>query len=113
LQGIALASVPAKYKFTANPKALLVNALKGKLPREVIERPKGTFTFPFKRWLAGPWKAWLEDVFNETNTEIFNPQGVRSLWHKFIEGHVHWSRIWAVAVLQAWSDTSLKSPVQR
>ena len=106
-----LASVPAKYKFTGTPKALLVNALPRKLPQAVIERPKGRFTFPFERWLAGPWNAWLEDVLNRLNTEIFNPQEVRALRHRFIEGNVHWSRIWAVVVLQAWSDMFLDSPV--
>jgi asparagine synthase (glutamine-hydrolysing) len=107
-----LASVPTKYKFTATPKALLMNALKSKLPQSVIERPKGGFTFPFERWLAGPWNAWLEDILNGLNTEIFNPQEVRSLRHRFIKGNMHWSRIWAVAVLQAWSDMFLDSPVQ-
>jgi asparagine synthase (glutamine-hydrolysing) len=106
-----LARIPAKYKFTVPPKALLMNALPRKLPQGMIERPKGGFTFPFKRWLAGPWNAWLEDGLNELNTEIFNPQEVRSLWHRFNEGHTHWSQIWAVVVLQAWSNMFLDSPV--
>jgi asparagine synthase (glutamine-hydrolysing) len=107
-----LASVPAKYKFTGTPKALLVNALQGKLPQGVIERPKRGFTFPFERWLAGSWNTWLEDVLNGQNTQIFNFQEVRSLQNRFIEGHMHWSRLWAVAVLQAWSNMFLDSPVQ-
>jgi asparagine synthase (glutamine-hydrolysing) len=107
-----LASVPAKYKFTTPPKALLTNALQRKLPQSVIERPKGTFTFPFERWLAGPWNAWLEEVLNGLNTEIFNSQEVRLRWHRFIEGNMAWSRIWAVVVLQAWSNMFLDSPVQ-
>jgi hypothetical protein len=88
-----------------------VNALQRKLPQRVIERLKATFTFPFERWLAGPWNVWLEDVLNGLNTEIFNAREMRSLRHRFIEGKIHWSRIWAVVVLQAWSNMFLGSLV--
>ncbi len=36
------------------PKALLAEALGAMLPREVIDQPKRTFTFPWRRWLRGP-----------------------------------------------------------
>lgn len=102
-----LATVPVKYKLTTSPKALLVKALNGKLPREVIERPKWTFTFPFEWWLAGPWRTWIEESLNNGNTEVFNPQGIQSLWSGFLKCRVHWSRVWALVVLQFWIDAIL------
>ncbi len=98
-----VANVPAKHKFTAKPKGLLLKALGDELPHEVTERPKGTFTFPFERWLTAEWREMTEENLRlMTYPDMFNHTHLMSLWVRFLRGQIHWSRIWAVVVLVLW-----------
>ena len=47
-----LLALPGAWKLDGNvPKPLLVRALKGALPDEIVHRKKQGFTLPFERWL--------------------------------------------------------------
>ena len=47
-----LMTLPGAWKLDDNvPKPLLVGALKGTLPDEIVHRKKQGFTLPFERWL--------------------------------------------------------------
>lgn len=104
-----LARVPSSYKFAGRPKRLLLEALSERLPKEVTDRPKGTFTFPFERWFRenSAWKAMLEETLLMPLEGVLNPQAGRFLWDRFLEGQVHWSRVWALAVLALWMEHSI------
>jgi asparagine synthase (glutamine-hydrolysing) len=100
-----LASVPARMKFAGRPKSLLLHALNGRLPREVVERPKGTFTFPFVRWFTGAWRHTIEDSLHRLkDTEVLNAEAGWAVWQGFLQGRMHWSRVWALVVLQLWHE---------
>ena len=100
-----LASVPMRIKFAGRPKSLLLHALNGRLPREVVERPKGTFTFPFPRWFTGAWRQTIEDCLHRLkDTEVLDPKAGWAVWQGFLQGRMHWSRVWALVVLQLWHE---------
>ncbi len=82
-----LASLPPKLKFGPANKELLVRAAEDSIPREVWDRPKMGFTFPFAEWLK---RAPATLVTNE-NRELFG---------QFKSGAIHWSRFWAMVVSQ-------------
>jgi len=104
-----LASVPMRIKFAGRPKSLLLHALNGRLPREVVERPKGTFTFPFPRWFTGAWRQTIEDCLHRLkDTEVLDPKAGWAVWQGFLQGRMHWSRVWALVVLQLWHEQSLQ-----
>ena len=45
-------ALPGVWKMNNNvPKPLLVHALKGALPGDIVHRKKQGFTLPFERWL--------------------------------------------------------------
>ena len=46
-----LMALPGAWKLGSMPKPLLVGALKGTLPDEIVHRKKQGFTLPFERWL--------------------------------------------------------------
>jgi asparagine synthase (glutamine-hydrolysing) len=46
-------------------KALLVEALSGLLPEEILGQQKRTFTLPWQEWLRGPLRPKLEASFSE------------------------------------------------
>jgi asparagine synthase (glutamine-hydrolysing) len=103
-----LATVPQKYKSSKRPKSLLLRVLAGKLPPGVEARSKRGFTFPFSRWLAGPWRKEIESVlFAEDLSEILSSSPVNDVWQDFLRGQLHWSRPWALYVLKRWVDAYL------
>lgn len=81
-----------------NPKRMLIDAV-GDLPEEIINRKKMGFTFPFDEWMRNGKLGGLvkENIISGNNS--FNKKGVEDLIRKFNAGKVHWSRLWALFVL--------------
>jgi asparagine synthase (glutamine-hydrolysing) len=79
-------------------KPLLVNAVAEPLVRDAAAARKRGFTFPFAQWM-GEAADQLEGMALESGA--LEKAGVRQCWKNFREGHVHWSRAWALAVLGA------------
>jgi asparagine synthase (glutamine-hydrolysing) len=75
------------------PKSLLVDAV-GDLAPQQVERPKMGFTLPFQEWLMES-KPVLESGF-------LNNESFASLYRNFQSGSVHWSRIWAIWILDRY-----------
>jgi len=91
-------------------KALLVEALNGLLPEEILGQRKRTFTLPWEEWLRGPLCPRLETSFAEIAPSLapqLRAQGVRSVWASFLEGKTSWSRPWALYVLNEWCKRHL------
>lgn len=87
------------------PKALLAEALGQMLPREVVDQPKRTFTFPWRRWLRGPLGlevAMRLGGITPSLAEVLNREQVHSVWRSFLMGRTGWARPWSLFVLNEW-----------
>jgi len=82
------------------PKPLLLEALGDSLPREVWDRPKMGFTFPFELWMR-QYAADLEAT--TTSTKWLQRSAVEAIWREYKAGRVHWSRPWTLVVLAAFA----------
>jgi asparagine synthase (glutamine-hydrolysing) len=81
------------------PKPLLLEALGDLLPREVWDRPKMGFTFPFELWM----RQRAEDLESaSTSTKWLQRSAVEAIWREYKAGRVHWSRPWTLVVLAAF-----------
>jgi asparagine synthase (glutamine-hydrolysing) len=88
--------LPQPLKFDGSrPKPLLVGALGEDLPREVWDRPKMGFTFPFDTWLRQQSDE-LESYCLES--KLLRRNAVVDMWQRFRARRVHWSRVWALVV---------------
>jgi asparagine synthase (glutamine-hydrolysing) len=86
-------------------KALLVEALSGLLPEEILGHVKKTFTLPWEEWLRESLKPRLESSFADiapSLSPLLRAEGVRGIWAAFLEGKTSWSRPWALYVLNEW-----------
>jgi asparagine synthase (glutamine-hydrolysing) len=86
-------------------KALLVEALAGLLPEEILAQRKKTFTLPWEDWLRGPLRPRLEASFSDVAPSLaphLRAEGVRGVWAAFLEGKTSWSRPWSLYVLNEW-----------
>ncbi len=94
-------------------KRLLFHAMQGILPPALLadlqSRPKGTFTFPFARWLGNDLRATIGAVFAPERLAaagVLNPAAVSRLWQRYLRKpeSVGWSRLWSVFVLASWCE---------
>lgn len=82
-------------------KPLLLGALEDPLPREVWDRPKQGFTFPFRQFLLAHRDQFRDRAHSE---DAFRPGAVDQVWNEFENGRAHWSRPWALVAFSEWVE---------
>jgi asparagine synthase (glutamine-hydrolysing) len=104
----AVLNLPGNSKLGETPKTLLVGALDGSLPDDIVHRPKRGFTLPFEHWMREELRPEIESVLNAKKINegplgpILNGGEVERIWNTFLSGTMSWSRPWALYVLQSW-----------
>jgi asparagine synthase (glutamine-hydrolysing) len=94
------------------PKWLLIEALQGLLPQQVVRRPKRGFTFPFELWLKKEMRQDMEDVLLDPSANLLagiDRKFVATVWKDFLAGKTTWSRPWSLYVLKQWVNRFLES----
>lgn len=109
-----LMALPGTWKLDDNiPKPLLVGALKGALPDEIVHRKKQGFTLPFERWLRENLRAELEAALPKIGQgplgSLLNHDSVIQVWDDFLNQRTSWSRIWSLYVLERWCELNAVS----
>jgi asparagine synthase (glutamine-hydrolysing) len=109
----AVLSLPGAWKVNSTPKKLLVEALAGTLPDEIVHRPKRGFTLPFEHWMRQELRSEIEPVLNAKRIGegplggFLNGSQVQQVWKDFLGGTISWSRPWSLYVLQRWCELHL------
>jgi asparagine synthase (glutamine-hydrolysing) len=94
-----------KIKFPHTPKELLTSSFQDMLPREIIDRPKMGFTFPWAIWMRNEMKSFCEEnIRSLSQIEVIDANASLELWQRFLNGdrYITWSRIWPLVVLGHW-----------
>jgi asparagine synthase (glutamine-hydrolysing) len=94
-----------KVKYPHTPKKLLVDATKGLIPENIINRPKMGFTFPWEQWMRSELKTFCEgNMMGLSKRQQFNKDYVQSLWRSFLKDSkkTPWYKIWHLVVLENW-----------
>lgn len=101
---VALAnSIPATWLFDPKKPAkhALIHAFDDLLPKEIWNRPKMGFTFPFQYWLKEhPLYLGLKEKFKNHNA-------FQKLFIQYENDRVHWSKIMSLLVLQQFDGDQL------
>jgi asparagine synthase (glutamine-hydrolysing) len=109
----AVLAIPGRWKLGGTPKKLLVEALAGSLPADIVHRPKRGFTLPFEHWMRRELRSEIEPVLDAKRIEsgplgaFLNGNEVESIWKNFLSGSISWSRPWSLYVLQRWCELHL------
>ncbi len=92
----------------STPKPLLMNALRGELPDQIVHRHKRGFTLPFEHWLKDELRpevqSGLDRIAEGPLGAVFHHERVRQVWEDFQTGKTSWSRPWSLYVLQRWCE---------
>ena len=105
---LSLPDIARWHQGTQN--ALLVEALAGILPPEILAQRKRTCPLPWESWLRGPLRTRVEASFGDlapTLAPHLHANGVRAVWCAFLAGRTSWSRPWSLYVLNEWCRRNL------
>jgi asparagine synthase (glutamine-hydrolysing) len=86
-------------------KALLLAAVEGVLPAEILNQKKRTFTLPWEEWLRNSLRPRIEASFQNIAPALaphLHAAGAKMVWDNFLNGQTSWSRPWSLYVLNEW-----------
>lgn len=85
--------ISPQIRFNKNkPKKLLIDSFGNLLPEAVWNRPKMGFTFPLQEWMGKHTEI--------SNANLYKGKLAQDSVKKFKEGHLHWSKIFALYQIQ-------------
>jgi asparagine synthase (glutamine-hydrolysing) len=105
-----VAALPSSQKLSrlGRGKVILKDAMRGRLPREVIDRPKKGFGIPVAAWLKGPLREVMNDLLSESRTRTsgyFDSARVRQLINEHCEGtRNHRKVLWTLLSFELWRE---------
>jgi asparagine synthase (glutamine-hydrolysing) len=102
-------ALPGAWKLDSKiPKPLLVGALKGALPEEIVHRKKAGFTLPFEQWMREVLRTNVESTLGKIENgplaPVLRPKAALQLWDDFLNQRTSWSRVWSLYVLERWCE---------
>jgi asparagine synthase (glutamine-hydrolysing) len=103
------ATIPPEMKIKwSRKKYLLKKAVKGLLPREVIDHRKQGFASPMAQWLKNDLKPYLLETLSEKNLKkhgLLNYSTVKRIMDEHLSGReIHDTLIWSMVIFQTWFD---------
>lgn len=100
------AAMPERMKLRGwTTKYVLRQAMRGVLPKEILERKKMGFPVPVGAWLRGEFAQIVDEyVLSERagSRGIFNREYVRELVARHRAGERHDERLWALINFEIW-----------
>jgi len=94
----------------ASTKLGLRRAVKGLLPRSVVNRPKLGFPVPIGHWLRGELADWADAVLRESQVDRYLHRDVAlDLLHRYQRGaEFDWRRLWALIMFCVWHQVHVE-----
>jgi asparagine synthase (glutamine-hydrolysing) len=107
--------IPANLKLRRfTRKYVFKKSQEGRLPKEVIWRPKAGFGAPIRGWLTQDLKPIIDDVLSPDNVRargLFDPDEVQRLIKANDQGQEDNAlRLWALLTLELWQQQFVDAP---
>jgi asparagine synthase (glutamine-hydrolysing) len=102
-----LTQLPLRMKLRRlTGKYILKEAMHGRLPNEVINRPKKGFGMPVAQWVKGELRPLVRDTFARERLQrrgLFNPDFVQTMLDEHEQGKAdHRKLIWTLLMFELW-----------
>jgi asparagine synthase (glutamine-hydrolysing) len=100
------ARLPVRMKLRGlTTKYILRQAMRNRLPQEILTRRKMGFPVPVGVWLRGAFRHLVDDYVLSPRTRarnIFNADYVQNLVARHMSGENHDERLWALINFEIW-----------
>ena len=110
-----MSTVPGNLRYRNGiKKYLLKQAVRPKLPAEIIDRPKMGFAVPLKYWFHGQAADLVRDILLSKSARergIFRPQELKRLVDGHHGGRDLSSQLWAAVFFESWCQKWLDHSV--
>ncbi|MBI4614902.1 MAG: asparagine synthase (glutamine-hydrolyzing) [Planctomycetes bacterium] len=105
--------LPPSLKFhRGRGKRILRRAMTGRLPREILERPKKGFGIPIRAWLRGPLRDAARDALlarSLRESGLFRTGAIERLLDEHDRGRAdHAKALWTLFVFARWRERWIK-----
>ena len=105
---VATLPVSEKLRFPGRAKFILKEAMRDRLPREVLHRPKKGFGIPVASWLKGPLDELVNDLLSESRLKSAGYFDVNCV-KRLLEEHRaskrnHRKVLWTLLSFELWRD---------
>ena len=112
-----LATLPSDLKIrSGESKFLLKKSMEGKLPNDIMHRPKMGFAVPLARWFRGPLRERVRSTLaggTLADSGLFNPACLARLADEhFSGGRDHSTPIWTLLMFEAFLRNVLAGETQ-
>jgi asparagine synthase (glutamine-hydrolysing) len=103
------ATIPSSFKLrNFKTKRILKNALKGKLPPEILSKRKQGFAVPVAKWLRDDLRGLLLDAFAKKKIDregIFDHSYINDMCDRFFQDKDDLRKeIWGLFLFEMWYD---------
>lgn len=97
-------AMPDDFKPLKPGKRLIIDAMGDLLPREVWDRPKMGFTFPWKKWISHELRDFCTERLEYlSETGILNREYVQGVIKDMVTPeNANWYQAWSLTVLGHW-----------
>lgn len=108
----AVRRIPAEMRFKdGQPKHLFKKMLRGRIPAEILDRPKKGFGIPIAHWIRKDLRREFESALTPDRVRkdgFFNPEAVSALLAEHLAGkRDNRKQLWTLYVFQKWKETWL------
>ncbi|WP_082125896.1 asparagine synthase (glutamine-hydrolyzing) [Silvibacterium bohemicum] len=89
-------------------KYLAKKALRGRVPEEILNRPKAGFPVPYRAWLRSGLQGWVNEILMDPRTlcrGYFQQRTVEELIQRNSSGSDYSKEIFSLVVLELWFRT--------
>jgi asparagine synthase (glutamine-hydrolysing) len=102
------AYLPASAKLSgATGKAVVREAGRAHLPREIVDGPKRGFLVPLDRWLRTVGRDAVERYVQSADQTLFRRGGVRRVVDDHMAGGNQTARLWRLLAFEVWRQDTL------
>ncbi|MBN1696551.1 MAG: asparagine synthase (glutamine-hydrolyzing) [Spirochaetales bacterium] len=108
-----LSTMPVHYKMKGmRKKHLMRSAMKGLLPKEIIEKKKVGMEMPYSKWFCSELRDFTDGIISEkrlNDTGLFNGKEVRRLWDEHQTMKVDHGRFfWGLLSYMLWHEAYIE-----
>lgn len=112
-----VAKLPQNMKLRRHTtKWILREAMRDRLPAEILDRKKMGFPVPVGTWLRGRWRPLLDEYLMSARARkrnLFDSRAVDILVGEHLAGINHAERLWALLTFEVWARIHLDGEAPR